>query len=564
MTINAANLGVAQSIIPAGTSAPLPAITSLRSPVRAVDPLSVTSGMSTPASSTAAASSPAAATTATSASSARLAIPNTAVPSSAAATTSRAAITARNIAQQRDGALQKRSDIPINGTIGIGQANIAYPWAGSLPEGNYLISFNIPDLGLSASQQVTVVEPDSGDLSCLSPWRALSAQLDEVSTSGTSRSTVSARPSGSLAESSSDNSSSGASGGMIAGIVVGVVGGLAILGLLAFCCFRRRRQRRDQVYNDFDYHKNERDRVNLDDFRGEKLGSAGGSPEQVWGPGVGTSSTSSRGHHFGRGVGNDTVEYRGDLEGVIPVPLGRIPRSERGSIDSISAKSLTVEGAADDVARTGGGSSDSASHNAYPPSTLPQLPQAAAIVTRPDPFSHSQSHSGSATPRTPTRLQRFDDGRRQSSPPISPSGYTSATSHFGIGAGADFNPEAINAAFANRSVGDRSSGVASDALAGRRPSAPGAIGPGQGLPGGVQGQDPVQRKGSVKRKPVPSLGPALRKELSEGPKSRQGSVSSTAGGVAGGQFGKMESMLAQQNQGDKKEYVIMPDPPRSH
>jgi hypothetical protein len=34
--------------------------------------------------------------------------------------------------------------------------------------------------------------------------------------------------------------------------------------------------------------------------------------------------------------------------------------------------------------------------------------------------------------------------------------------------------------------------------------------------------------------------------------------------VAGGQFGKMETMLAQQAQGDKKEYVIMPDPPRSH
>lgn len=149
----------------------------------------------------------------------------------------------------------RRMTLEINGTLDAShRANVAFYDDLNFPEGRYYVyGMALDGRGTAATSEVfSVVE--GNDTSCLAAFASLrstatvasSTRVSASTSASTSRST-SASPTGTVtaegANGGTDTSSrSGLAGGAIAGVVVGILAVVALAGLVAWVCFRRRRR----------------------------------------------------------------------------------------------------------------------------------------------------------------------------------------------------------------------------------------------------------------------------------------------------------------------------------
>ena len=153
-----------------------------------------------------------------------------------------AALEARNIVMAR------AEDV--NQTVATISAKSPYNITVKVPTGRYYISGVMSDPARTSAYSGVFSVVEGNTTSCLSDKSATTSASASGTGAGSTKAagaTTSSSPSSSAssAAGSSESDSKSIGGGAIAGIVIGVLAGIAILGLLAVCCLRRRRQARE-------------------------------------------------------------------------------------------------------------------------------------------------------------------------------------------------------------------------------------------------------------------------------------------------------------------------------
>lgn len=137
----------------------------------------------------------------------------------------------------------------INATVTKGwQANVLNTWKVNVPPGRYRLFAIVND-----TWHTNAISPDAftvlqgTDSSCIQVASQNPIVSQPPTSSATSAGTTKPSGSGTAVGSNEGNKSKGIGGGAIAGIIIGVLAGLALLGLLLFCCMRRRRNGADRA-----------------------------------------------------------------------------------------------------------------------------------------------------------------------------------------------------------------------------------------------------------------------------------------------------------------------------
>ncbi|KAL1411696.1 hypothetical protein Q8F55_002662 [Vanrija albida] len=135
----------------------------------------------------------------------------------------------------------------INATVIKGwPANVLRTWKVNVPPGRYRLFAIVNDTwhtNAISPEAFTVLQ--GTDSSCIQ--QASQNPIDTSAASAASSSGTAKPSGGAAAGANEDTKSKGIGGGAIAGIIIGVLAGLALLGLLLFCCMRRRRNGADRA-----------------------------------------------------------------------------------------------------------------------------------------------------------------------------------------------------------------------------------------------------------------------------------------------------------------------------
>ncbi|WVQ98090.1 hypothetical protein IAU59_005212 [Kwoniella sp. CBS 9459] len=511
----------------------------------------------------------------------------------AAVTTSRNAVVARH--------LLARTELNINITLTKQYANHGWDFNPlKLPEGRYYILGVVDDdyTTTNRSNVFSVIEGE--DTSCLSAFAQAS-----LSATGTSTKPAITSTDGS-ASSEAGSEKKGLSGGGIAGVVLGVLIGLGLIALLMICCVRRRRNQRTGNTGGFGFGSRHR-----------KMPSGSVLPSDS-GHGHGQGSGSTGEHDVGNTKGQIAMSpmrkegsYRSDME-------------KRESVDSMGN---TVENNVPVSYATGapapGPDASKPAQNGLlgDPFGTPTLAEIRAVspmrsvspmftTDEIEAFNTAPERSSMASIAAPPVALL----RSNSQVSTGPAGLDfSATRSSLVGLGIGPSPVVSSRSTADTHAQTHATHeplIPPSALSpgsARRPSAETGVGPfaspntpGNGFlsgpssaritppssgastppqtspnPGSFPSQTQYQvgsagltRNGSTRRKPVPSLGPELRTEL-ERQASQKGlreksRAQAGKNGLADTPSPRPSGGSGGQEEGGKKSYQLMPDPPMIH
>ncbi|KAI9636365.1 uncharacterized protein MKK02DRAFT_45072 [Dioszegia hungarica] len=384
----------------------------------------------------------------------------------------------------------KRTRLSINQTLGTNPASFGYTIPVALPEGRYMLVASVPALGLMASTPFTVLE--SSDTSCLAAFAALSASLSSSASSKATASSGGAQTSGSAA------GSGGAPVGAIAGGIVGGLAVLAIIGGVIFCLMRRKRRSRAAEGGGNVMRESEKAYNGASATTGRSISRPQRIPSEA-----AISPPSSNSSHGPSSYPFNSAMARNQAIGP------SLPQSQRGSIstfDSPFGKSPIDTPRPAESAVLRGEREMEREYNDPFATPLGNPHRRSVPVTAVSPPARPESE--------------VDPGRRASSPVPAFSGSVPFGAY----------PSAAGPASSNASQTPGRSPSGSEMA--RRPS----------VGGGTEAG--MMRKGSTKRKPVPSLGPELRRQMDGDKRSPSGESSPAGGSVR-----------------KKQQFSLMPDMP---
>ncbi|WWC86852.1 uncharacterized protein L201_001731 [Kwoniella dendrophila CBS 6074] len=475
--------------------------------------------------------------------------------------------------------IQERTVLDLNITLVTQYAN--HGWGFNpvkLPEGRYYI-LGVVDDGHQTSNKSNVFSVVEGDdTACLSVYKSLSASATGTATKngGSAKITATSSSSGIVGGSAeNDNNSTekkGISGGAIGGIVVGVIAGLAALALLLFCCKRKRRNVRNG---------------SSEEGRGGGFGGFSiGRDNKHRHSKMPSDQTTPTPSDLGHSTNSKTMMVDKNPIAMTPVALrtGDSYRSdksdeEKGAIENQPTIEelpgtntntfMTPQSTPFTASSFGSQTHGRRRSDPFTTPTLGELPSLSPIYSNDEigKFSYnpdSTTSNGSTTITQPAAAMLPKMKSISRNPSKTSNQGQSPSDNDGTAAGVGLGISSVTAlkpseSFTASSTFDKQSksepGTRRSSLHGLGNGTPPSPDPNQfAIPttNGIAGAPGLGRSTSSRRKPVPSLGPELRTEL-----ARQGSLKD----LKDGKPKDDSNNNAVQQQGRRKSYKLMPDPP---